>query len=61
MGGYSGGVLISQKEVYVDPAQTDLSGTLDAPPGQSFDSVVITTDVPISYDHWEIEGVFVDP
>jgi hypothetical protein len=56
IGGYSGPMMIAQKEVFVDPVTMQYSATIDAPPGEKFDKVVIISEVPLGFPHWGIQG-----
>lgn len=59
--GYTGGAPVTSREVFLDPATPMHAETLAAPQGTFFDSVVLMTDSPVSFNHWEVEIIVVDP
>ncbi|MBN1447124.1 MAG: PKD domain-containing protein [Bacteroidetes bacterium] len=61
MVGYQNNTVIASREVFIDPAVPNYSAAIAAPQGQQFDEVTVVTDVPVTYNHWEIEIIVFDP
>jgi hypothetical protein len=59
--GYENGQVIASREVYLDPALPLYTAGIAAPQGSHLETVSVVTDTPVSYDHWEVEIIVVDP
>lgn len=59
--GYENNQVIAQKEVFLDPSVGFYQEGIAAPQGQHLERVEIVTDSPVSFDHWEVEIIVVDP
>jgi len=59
--GYENNQVIAQKEVFLDPAVGTYQEGIAAPQGKNLDRVEVVTDSPVSFDHWEVEIIVVDP